>query len=41
MEQNPLILPQMLPDFKSKTAVITGAGQGIGRCVALSFAAAG
>ncbi len=41
MEQNPLILPQMLPDFKGKTAVITGAGQGIGRCVALSFAAAG
>ena len=41
MDKTKLTLPQMLPDFASKTAVITGAGQGIGRCVALSFAAAG
>lgn len=34
-------LPAMLPDLKCKTAVITGAGQGIGRCIALSFARAG
>jgi NAD(P)-dependent dehydrogenase (short-subunit alcohol dehydrogenase family) len=34
-------LPAMLPDLKSKTAVITGSGQGIGRCIALSFARAG
>lgn len=34
-------LPAMLPDLREKTAVITGAGQGIGRCIAMSFAKAG
>jgi hypothetical protein len=37
----PGALPQTLPDLSGRTAVITGAGRGIGRCIAASFAKAG
>ncbi len=36
-----LDIPRNLPDLQGKIAVITGAGKGIGRCLALSFAKAG
>jgi NAD(P)-dependent dehydrogenase (short-subunit alcohol dehydrogenase family) len=36
-----LVLPELIPDFRGRTAIVTGSGQGIGRCIALSFAIAG